>query len=134
MEYTYEQKLSLVNELVHLGDADGRMDRDEFELTRGLGSRLGINDADIEKAIRKDIPFTPPTEEADRILWLQAMTMIVIADEVLHENEVQSMQRIGLKLGFRDAAINELLRRLRANPTRPLPPSELLPIFQVAHN
>jgi len=126
--------MSLLNELVNLGDADGRMAMEEFELIRSIAERLGIADADLETTLRTDIPFTPPKNELDRVLWLQACSMVIIADERVDDREVKFMQRIGLRLGFNQLAVNELLRRLKAQPDRPLPPQELLRIFQVPHN
>lgn len=131
---SYQEKLSLLNELIHLGDVDGRMAMEEFELIRAIAERLGISDEDLEKVVRTEVPFTPPKSEMERILWLQAFSLVTIADERVDEREVKFIQRIGLRLGFNPQPINELLRRLMAHPGKPLSPGDLIRLFQVSHN
>ena len=133
-DLNYQEKLSLLNELVQVGDADGSMARDECEMIRAIAERLDVSDADLEKVLRDKVPFTPPRMEIDRILWVQGISMIIVADGVVTDREVRFMQQLGMRLGFSPGPIQELLKRLQANPSRPLPAEELIPIFQVAHN
>lgn len=133
-DQNYQEKLSLLNELIHVGDADGQMARDEFEMIQAIAHRLNVTDEDLEKVLRNNIPFAPPRLEIDRILWIQGISMIIVADGVVTDREVAFVQRLGLRLGFGSGPINELLKRLQANPSRPLDAAVLLPIFQVSHN
>lgn len=130
----YKQRLSLLHELVAMGDADGRLVMEEFELIRAIGERLGVHDADIERALQNDIAFTPPKHEHERIMWLHAFCMVMVADGVVDEGEIDFMLQIGVRLGFRPNALREMIRRLQRDPEAPLSPSELIRILQVTHN
>jgi uncharacterized tellurite resistance protein B-like protein/alpha/beta superfamily hydrolase len=129
-----DEKLSLLSDLVKLAKSDDNVREMEFQFLLSIASQLGVSKSDFLQIFDRFIAYNPPKLEADRILQLQRLILLMNVDSNISEKEIEYIKEAGMKMGLHPEAVAEVLRVMNDYPNRIIPPDNLIQIFKVYHN
>lgn len=98
--------------LVQISKTDGKIQKDELELLHKEGKKFGLTDPEIEKLINseKDHHYTPPYSLEEKFDHLYNMAEMILADDVIKDNEKKMIKKFAIEAGFEYSKIEELLK------------------------
>ena len=134
MDKSYNEKLSIVRELVILSNIDNEQANIEIAFIKEIAVKLGISDKDFDYILNNDLPLDVSENEFERIYYFQSIVMLMCIDQKIDEREVDFCKQIGLKFGLNTKAVATILERMIADPTKPIPPQELIKIYKLYHS
>ncbi|MCH2230127.1 MAG: prolyl oligopeptidase family serine peptidase [Crocinitomicaceae bacterium] len=129
-----DEKLSLLADLVKLAKSDNEVREIEFQFLFSIAAQLGITKDDFMYVFEKNIEFTPPKLEADRIVQFQRLILLMNVDLEAGTEEIDYIKNIGMRMGLNPMATNEVLNRMNDHENKIVPPDELLVIFKTFNN
>ncbi len=134
MEKEYQEKLSLLSELIKLARVDEQVKEIEFQFLFAIAIQLQVEKTDFEKLFDEYIQFTPPKLESDRILQFQRLILLMHIDLDVHPEQINMIKELGIRMGLAPSATNEILRTMNDYPNKIVPVDKLIQLFQVHHN
>lgn len=134
MEKEYQEKLSLLSELIKLARVDEQVKEIEFQFLFAIAIQLQVEKTDFEKLFDEYIQFTPPKLESDRILQFQRLILLMHIDLDVHPEQINMIKELGIRMGLAPTATNEILRTMNDYPNKIVPVDKLIQLFQVHHN
>lgn len=134
MEKEYQEKLSLLSELIKLARVDEQVKEIEFQFLFAIAIQLQVEKTDFEKLFDEYIQFTPPKLESDRILQFQRLILLMHIDLDVHSEQINMIKELGIRMGLAPSATNEILRTMNDYPNKIVPVDKLIQLFQVHHN
>jgi len=131
---TYEEKLSLLSEMIAFAKVDGQIHEREFQFLTIVAQQLRIErdmfdtlfDEPSEKVILKS--------EHQRILQFYRLALLMQADGVLHDNEQVAIRELGINMGLSPFAMKSVLVEMERSPTGMIDPEMLLALFRAQQN
>ncbi|MHA3788948.1 tellurite resistance TerB family protein [Flavobacterium hauense] len=131
---TYEEKLSLLSEMIAFAKVDGQIHEREFQFLTIVAQQLRIErdmfdtlfDEPSEKVILKS--------EHQRILQFYRLALLMQADGVLHDNEQVAIRELGINMGLSPFAMKSVLVEMQRSPTGMIDPEMLLALFRAQQN
>lgn len=130
----YQEKLSLLSDLILLMKADNKMQEKEYDFIYIIASRLGIEEEDVELLFNKEIPFTPPGKESERILQFHRLVLLMNIDNEQHPEEIVKIKELGVRMGLSPFAIDRILQIMNKFEDKIVPPNVLIDIFKTYYN
>ena len=130
----YDQKLSLLHNLLTLTRADHVESESEVDFIYQIGKKLNIEKADIDGLMLKEVEFHPPKAEHQRIVLFYTFLLVMKIDGNLSPNEIKVCREIGFKLGLNPFAVHNLLEQMIANPKKKVPAVDVINFFKLYHN
>ncbi|MCS6824557.1 MAG: TerB family tellurite resistance protein [Cytophagaceae bacterium] len=105
---------SHIANLVAIAKSDGEFSIAEKRLIFDIGIKNGLSTEQIKKIIKSDKPieFKMPDNDSDRFEELFDLVQMMMADGVCSEDELSNCIEIAEKLGFRNAIVGVLVRRI----------------------
>ncbi|HAM10229.1 MAG: hypothetical protein A2X05_05100 [Bacteroidetes bacterium GWE2_41_25] len=96
--------------LIQVARADGKIDRQEMAILHKEGRRFGLTDAEIDNLIEKekDHQYHPPYSLDDKFEDLFYIAEMMLADDVINDDELRLLRRFAIEVGFDDRAIEIL--------------------------
>jgi hypothetical protein len=136
MTTDYKEKLSHINDLIKLSQADSHEDISEVKFINRVAERLGVEADDVEniRLGKMVVTFTPPKEEFKRIADFHRLILLMGIDYNLDDTERQFCFDIGFRMGINFFAIQEILDKMKITPGYVLPPEEIQKIFRKFNN
>lgn len=128
------EKLSLLADLVKLAKSDNEVREIEFQFLFSIAAQLGITKAEFMHVFQENIEFAPPKLEADRIVQLQRLILLMNVDLEAGTEELDYIRNLGMRMGLHPMATNEVLNRMNKYPNKIIPPDVLLAIFKTFNN
>lgn len=131
---TYEEKLSLLSEMIAFAKIDGQVHEREFQFLSIVAQQLRI-DRDVF-----DTLFNDPADkviiksEHQRILQFYRLALLMQADGVLHDNEQVAIRELGINMGLSPFAMKGVLIEMERSPTGMIDPDLLLALFRAQQN
>lgn len=131
---TYEEKLSLLTEMIAFAKIDGRIHEREYQFLSIVASQLRV-ERDIFTSL-----FDHPADkvviksEHQRILQFYRLALLMHADGVLHEKEEVAIRDMGLNMGLSPFAMKSVLLEMRKSESGLIDPDLLLALFRAQHN
>jgi hypothetical protein len=97
--------------LVNIALADDVITGTEMELLHKLGKKVGMSDPEIDNIIRKTAmsDFIAPYELSKRFDQVYDVVKMILADDVIDENEMRLARGFALKSDFKASEIPPLL-------------------------
>ena len=114
----YNQKLSLLHNLLKLTRADHFESDCEVDFIYQIGAKLNVLKKDIDGLLSKKIEFQPPKEEHQRIVLFYTFLLVMKIDGKLSKEEIFVCREIGFKLGLNPFAVQNLLEQITDNPKK----------------
>lgn len=100
--------------LVQVSRADGKINKEEFELLHKEGRKFGLTDPEIDKIIEQEAShhYDPPYSLRDKFEHLYNIGQMVLADEVMTDAERRLIKKFAIEAGFTDKTIAALIELL----------------------
>lgn len=96
--------------LIQVARADGKIDRTELDILHKEGRRFGLTDAEIDELIEKekDHHYHPPYSLDDKFEDLYFVAEMILADDIVTDDELRLLSRFAVEVGFDDRAVEIL--------------------------
>lgn len=131
---TYEEKLSLLSEMIAFAQIDGEIHEREYQFLSIVSSQLKIEKSVFESLFVKQAEKVVIKSEHQRILQFYRLALLMHADGVLHENEQIAIREMGINMGLSPFAMKSVLLEMQKSPTGLIDPDILLALFRAQHN
>ncbi len=131
---TYEEKLSILSEMIAFARVDHSMKRSEYEFLLKVASNLGVDKETFDGLLKHRSPKINLKTQAERIVQFHRLLLLMNVDREQHKSEVNTLYNIGLKMGLPPVAIGQVLEVMHRYPDNVIPPNVLIDIFKAHYN
>jgi uncharacterized tellurite resistance protein B-like protein len=131
---SYEEKLSILSEMISLARADKAVKDSEFEFLWGVADPLGVDREDFESLFDSPVPNIIPKTLLSRIIQFHRLVLLMNVDRQQTFKEIDKLHNIGLRLGLPPSAIDQVLVLMHQYPDNIIPPETLIGIFKAHYN
>jgi uncharacterized membrane protein YebE (DUF533 family) len=115
-------KKNHIKNLLALAKVDGHMHEKEEELLYKIGRRYGLKDRQVQQLVESDERYelNVPDNHNDKMNLLYDLVLMVYADEVVDEHEIQFCQDAVRQFGMKEELVQWLLKEFdRGTPPPP---------------
>lgn len=127
---TYEEKLSLLAEMIAFAVIDGKLHDREYQFLSIVANELQIKKEDFKNLFHEELKPIPMKSEAQRIQQFYRLALLMYCDGVLHEKEEIAIKQMGVNMGLNPFAIKRILKAMEESPTRMIDGETLVNIFK----
>ena len=131
---SYEEKLSLLGEMVAFSVVDGKLHEREMQFLSLVAAELKISASDLKQLFHFESGPSVIKTELRRIQQFYRLALLMHCDGVLHEREKIAIHEIGINMGLNPFAMKRVLKAMDESPTGIIPPEFLLEVFQEQQN
>lgn len=131
---TYQEKLSLLSEMIAFAKIDGQMHDREYQFLSIVASQLKVEKTVFDSLFDNNTPKIVIKSEHERILQFYRLALLMYADGVLHENEQIAIKEIGINMGLSPYAMKGVLTEMQNSETGLIDLGVLLALFRAQHN
>ncbi|KGO91262.1 hypothetical protein [Flavobacterium subsaxonicum] len=131
---TYEEKLSLLSEMIAFAKIDGEVHEREYRFLNIVAMQLRIETPVFEGLFKKPAPKIVIKSEHERILQFYRLALLMQADGVLHANEQKAIREMGINMGLSPYAMKSVLNEMQRSETGLIDPEILLALFRAQQN
>lgn len=127
---TYEEKISLLLEMIAFATVDGHLHKREYEFLGIVAKELNITKSVFDDLFHQEMPVKVIKSEFERIQQFYRLALLMHVDGVLHRKEENAIQQISINMGLNPTVIKRILEMMK-NKSNPMIDSKiLLDIFQ----
>ncbi len=134
MNNRHQEKLSLIQDLIALSEADGIKTAMEEDFIQTVVTSFGITEEEVEHLKNNPIAYSPEDKETDRIIQFYRLLLLLGVDPEKTTEEINCCKEIALKMGLNPIAVNKTIEQILSSETGTLTPETVIRIFQVQHN
>lgn len=127
---TYEEKLSLLAEMIAFAVVDGKLHDREYQFLSIVANELQIKKEDFKNLFHEELKPIPMKSESQRIQQFYRLALLMHCDGVLHEKEEIAIKQMGVNMGLNPFAIKRILKAMEQSPTRMIDGEILINIFK----
>ena len=127
---SYEEKLSLLAEMVSFAVVDGKLHDRELQFLTLVADELQIQPEDFKQLFHLEFYPTVLKSDFQRIQQFYRLALLMHCDGLLHEHEKNAIHQIGITMGLNPYAMKRVLKAMEISPTNMISPEFLLEIFQ----
>ncbi|AWH86160.1 excinuclease ABC subunit B [Flavobacterium album] len=131
---TYEEKLSLLTEMISFAKIDGEIHERELAFLSIVAAQLKIEKPVFESLFEHPAEKVVIKSEHQRILQFYRLALLMHADGVLHDNEQVAIREMGINMGLSPFAMKGVLNEMQRSPTGLIDPDMLLALFRAQQN
>lgn len=131
---TYEEKISLLLEMIAFSTVDGSLHKKEFVFLELVANELNISPTEFRDLFHQELPNIVIKSEFERIQQFYRLALLMHSDGVLHKKEEIEIQQISVNMGINLLATKRILEMMKKNVNPIIDPKVLLKIFQEQHN
>ncbi|MFP9099751.1 excinuclease ABC subunit B [Flavobacterium sp. RHBU_24] len=131
---TYQEKLSLLSEMIAFAQVDGQVHEREYRFLSIVASQLKVETNAFKTLFKEPVPHVAIKSEHQRILQFYRLALLMHADGVLHENEHIAIHELGINMGLSPYAMRSVLNEMKRSPTGLIDPEFLLALFRAQQN
>ncbi|MGQ2984927.1 excinuclease ABC subunit B [Flavobacterium sp.] len=131
---TYEEKLSLLSEMIAFAKIDGQVHERELAFLSIVASQLKVDKPVFESLFEHPADKVVLKTEHQRILQFYRLALLMHADGVLHNNEQVAIRELGINMGLSPFAMKSVLTEMQRSPTGLIDPDMLLALFRAQQN
>jgi uncharacterized tellurite resistance protein B-like protein len=129
-----EEKISLLSEMIAFAIVDNELHDREYDFLYLVSQELGIEKAVFLDLFSKRDRLVVIKEEFTRILHFYRLALLMHCDNVLHQQEVEAIHQIGIKMGINLNAVKRILKMMEESDNKMIDPAVLIGTFQEQHN
>lgn len=134
MNYTREEKLALISELITLANTNKKLETAEIQFIKAIAATIQIDEVDVEKLVEKPVPSKVIKSEAERITQFHRLVLVMNIDQRTSVDEIVALKNFGLKMGLPAPAIDAVLQQMGNYENKVIPPQTLIDIFKKHYN
>ena len=131
---TYEQKLSLLTEMIEFAKVDGELHDRELEFLALVAKELNIEKSVFIELFRSNSDNKVIKSEAQRIHQFYRLALLMHADGNLHEKENITIKQLGINMGLSPYATNRVLQMMLDSPDVIVNAEDILNAFKQQQN
>ena len=131
---SYEERLSLLTEMISFSIVDGRLHAREYEFLVLVAHGLGIDKPTFDDLFHNEIKPTPIKSEFQRIQQFYRLALLMHVDGELHQKEDTAIRQHAINMGLNPSATRRMLDLIKVSPSKIIDPDFLLDIFREQHN
>lgn len=131
---TYEEKLSLLSEMIAFAKIDGEVHERELAFLSIVASQLKVDKPVFESLFDHPAEKVVLKTEHQRILQFYRLALLMHADGILHDNEQVAIREMGINMGLSPFAMKSVLTEMQRSPTGLIDPDMLLALFRAQQN
>ena len=131
---TYEEKLSLLTEMIAFAKIDGQIHDRELRFLSVVAQQLRVEPEVFETLFNQPAEKVIMKSEHQRILQFYRLALLMQADGVLHDNEQVAIREMGINMGLSPFAMKSVLVETQRSPTGMIDPDMLLALFRAQQN
>ncbi len=131
---TYEEKRSLLLEMIAFSTVDGQLHKREYDFLVIIAQELQISKDEFKQFFHEELPKMPIKTEFLRIQQFYRLALLMYCDGILHEKEMITLQQIAINMGLNPTATKRVLKLMQNAPNAIIDGAVLLNVFQEQHN
>ena len=131
---TYEQKISLLSEMIEFAKVDGELHEREMEFLALVAEELQIDRMIFVELFRQQSDIKIIKSEAQRIHQFYRLALLMHVDGKLHRNEHIAIRQLGINMGLNPAAMNRVLEMMKASKTGMVSADAIISTFKEQQN
>lgn len=131
---TFEEKLSLLSEMIAFAKIDGQIHEREYQFLSIVAAQLRVDKNTFDSLFDSEVEKVVIKNEHQRVLQFYRLALLMHADGVLHENEQIAIREMGVNMGLSPFAMKSVLLEMQKSPTGLIDPDILLALFRAQHN
>ncbi len=131
---SFEEKRSLLLEMISFSIVDGKLHQRELDFIWIVAKELGFTRAEYSELFHQELPHLPIKSEFQRIQQFYRLALIMHCDGVLHEKESVAIRQITIDMGLNPGATKRVLQMMQESPNAMIDAKALLGMFQEQHN
>lgn len=115
---------SHIKNLISVAMADGRLDREEWDLVVAIARLLGMSDQEIE-VIRQNpenVKFVAPKKYEDKVQQIHDLVALITIDGEINERELAVCRKISLRLDILPQMVDDIISQIM-QPESSSPPT-----------
>ena len=127
---TYEEKISLLSEMIAFAVVDGELHDREYDFLWIVAQELGIQKSVFLELFVKRDSIKVIKDEHHRIMQFYRLALLMHCDGVLHPKEEEAIRQIAINMGLNPSATNRILKMMKESSNAMIPAEVLLCLFQ----
>lgn len=131
---TYQEKISLLQEMIAFALVDGELHDREYDFLELVSQELKIDKATFLKLFSERGQTKVIKDEFTRICQFYRLALLMHSDGVLHEREQIKINELGINMGLNPYATKRVLHLMKTAPNQMVSPEVLLAVFSEQHN
>ena len=131
---TFEEKRSLLLEMIAFSTVDGHLHKREYDFLAIIAKELSFEIAVFKDLFHQELPQLPIKTEFLRIQQFYRLALLMYCDGVLHKKEMTTIQQIAIDMGLNPIATKRILKLMNEAPNAIIDGGILLNVFQEQHN
>jgi uncharacterized tellurite resistance protein B-like protein len=126
----YNERLSLLSEMISFSVVDGRLHEREYLFLSMIADELQVEKDDFKNLFHQEEYPVVIKSEFERVQQFYRLALLMHCDGVLHEREQNKIHEIGINMGLNPHAIKRVLKAMEESPSKMISPEFLLEVFQ----
>ncbi|SDX65920.1 excinuclease ABC subunit B [Flavobacterium degerlachei] len=131
---TYEEKKSLLLEMIAFSTVDGHLQKREYEFLFLIANELNIEKGGFNDLFHQELPILPIKTEFQRIQQFYRLALLMHSDGVLHIKESVAIKEIAIRMGLNPEASKRVLKKMEKSPNTVISGDVLMRIFKEERN
>jgi uncharacterized tellurite resistance protein B-like protein len=131
---TYEEKISLLLEMIAFATIDGRLHKKEYLFLAIVAEELKISKAEFNDLFHQELPQMVIKSEFERFRQFYRLALLMHCDGVIHPKEESAILQIGIDMGLNPIVTNRILKMMKMTPSPIIDADILMKIFKEQHN
>ena len=131
---TYEEKRSLLLEMIAFSTVDGQLHKREYEFLAIVANELNIGKKEFNDLFHQELPHIVIKSEFERLQQFYRLALLMHSDGLIHSKEEVTIQQIGIDMGLNPTVTNRILKMMQKNKSPIIKEDFLLAIFKEQHN
>ena len=131
---TYEEKISLVLEMIAFATIDGSLHKKEYAFLAIVANELNISKPVFNDLFHQELPYIVIKSEFERFHQFYRLALLMHSDGVLHPKEEVAILQIGIDMGLNPVVTNRILKMMKMKQSPIIEADVLLEIFKEQHN
>jgi hypothetical protein len=131
---TYEEKISLLLEMIAFATIDGRLHEKEYTFLAIVANELNIGKDVLNDLFHQELPYMVIKSEFERFHQFYRLALLMHSDGVLHPKEEVAILQIGIDMGLNPVVTNRILKMMKMKQSPIIEADVLLEIFKEQHN
>ncbi|WP_298153664.1 excinuclease ABC subunit B [Flavobacterium sp.] len=130
----YEQKISLLTDMIAFSIVDGKLHQREYEFLLLIANELKIDKAIFDDLFHQELPIMTIKMEIHRIHQFYRLALLMHVDGIMHEKEEIAIKQMAINMGLNPAATKKVLQMIKDSPRRVIDPKQLMDAFKEQYN
>jgi uncharacterized tellurite resistance protein B-like protein len=129
-----QDQKSLLSDLILMAKADDKITQGEYDFIHRIAERMGISEKEVRELYHNPLPSKGSFTELERITHFHKMLLLMNVDGETHKKELAFLRGLGLRLGLRAGAVEQVLVVMEDYEHKIIPSEKLLQIFNTYYN